>query len=631
MSASEAPTAMADEAPPRRRDDLACRFEQLSRARGVAARRFALHGLTQHLWLADPGTVSTALIERARAAGVDPAVLAPLTQPPPPHAVSVPFRGDEGGLVRQLLVSFDPVDGMDEAWLSPSAAIAVHQALACAERYAPPKAPGRYRLVAARPAALAGGVVVGPSLAAATVVSAVSLFTGRPVRPGVAVTGALRGDRVGEVGGIGAKVAGVKRVCTLHTLVLPHGNESEARAASGGSPLRIVPVSTLEALLAATLQAPAALTAPEQRVEQARRRFATGWSGYLWPTLAEEFARILAALPAARLDLRVEMLARLAAAARHLGDPSRSLQILDDALALTQTDLGRRAIPDAPLTYLFQQRAMTLRQLAAFGAAATAARRAVRVARRARLRGEEIKALGCAGLVARCRARLPEAIAAFERALAIQLAHDPQGAPRTRAYLLEALGDAGHEEAARNHYEHAVQELAQTAEPTARESKESWVRTAFGGTLRRMGYAAEACAVLDHPSVHRCLFEAPLPGLLARRHYGLALVADGQTERGFEVLAASPMTHGTSLWPHLRLLASLNVLHEALGRWEQGAFTPDIARRADVALDDIPREGPAAAWLAGPAARTRARLRRASPGPAPASLRLLLYRCARLG
>ena len=49
-----------------------------------------------------------------------------------------------------------------------------------------------------------------------------------------------------------------------------------------------------------------------------------------------------------RVDLRVEVLCRLAAAQRHLGDPAGSLAILEEAQQIVQSPEGRVAVPDEP-------------------------------------------------------------------------------------------------------------------------------------------------------------------------------------------------------------------------------------------------------------------------------------------
>ena len=472
----------------------------------------------------------------------------------------------------------------------------------------------------------------GRSLGAATLVSAISLWTDRPVRTDVVVTGALAGLAIASVGGVGAKVQaahahGAARV------VVPSADAAEARRVAESleeGPL-VVAVADVEALLEATLQStPGPRVHPERAVAEARRLFASGWRGYRWPTVRESYSRLSGTLPEGRLDLRVEVLTRLAAAQRHLGDPVGSLALLEEAAAMARSPEGRLAVPDAPITILHQQMAMTHRQLCRFGDAGRAAERGVRVARSARLRSELIKALGCAGLVAMARGRVEPAVEAFERSLEVTLAHDPHRTARTRAYLIEAHAAAGDPEQAERQFDAAMEELARVDEPEERRSRESWVRTSWGGGLVRLGRADEAVAILDVPSVRASVAEEPLPGLLARRHLGLALVASGAEERGFEVLAASPLVHGRALEPHLRFLAHLNVLFEARARIVTQRWGPDIAGRARAALLHVPRYGRVEAHLGRSLERARRMLDQVHPPRSTRALDALLERCAQL-
>src|SRR5690606_4066878 len=136
-----------------------------------------------------------------------------------------------------------------------------------------------------------------------------------------------------------------------------------------------------------------------------------------------------------------------------------SLRVLESARAIAESDSARDAIPDAPLTLLEQQRAMTELKLFRLREAGRAARRAIAIARRARLRGEQVKALGCAGLVAMGQRRHDVARGYFEEALALTLLHAPEDAARSRVYLLDALGRLGREDEARAHWRAAMDEV----------------------------------------------------------------------------------------------------------------------------------------------------------------------------
>jgi len=604
-------------------------IEGVREARGIAARRFARDALARGLMNADPGAVSEADRAAALSLKVDPSTVAAASAPRLPHAVAVPLVArDRGvGFVRQVHVAFDPVGlWVDEGWLDPTARRALGDALAAAARVAsPPRELEQYRLVAAQPAALRRSRVDGPSLAAAALASAVSLWTERPVRDDTVVTGAVRGDAVLPVGEMGAKVEAAAAHGATRILV-PAGDAAEARRRAGEG-LAVVPIDGVEALLAEALAPAEARVHPDRAMDEARRVFSSGWRGYRWPTVRETLSRLGGTLPEGRLDLRVEALTRLAAAHRHLGDPAGSLDLLREAEAIAGSEEGRAAVPDAPLTYLFQHMAMTHRQLCRFEEATESAARSVAIARTARLRGELIKALGCAGLVAMSEARTADAIAAFGESLEVAERHDPTRNARTRAYLIEAHAAAGDEEGARTQAEAALAALRDAGEDGG--SRESWVRTSWAGALLALRRPDEAIAALDVPAVRASLEEEPLPGLLARRHLGVALAEGARPEHGFEILAASPVVHGRALEPHLSFLAHLNVLFEARARLARGAWSRDVEGRAARALTHVPRHGRVEAFLGAALGEVRAQLEAGAPDLD--RLDALLTRCARLG
>lgn len=608
-------------------------LERARSARGIAARRFALDALARGLFCADPGTVDAATREAALALRVDPSTVGAAAAPRQPHAVTVPLVGSaEGAFVRQVHVVFDPVALLVDADpLEPSARRAIAAAIRRAALDAPPPSdPALHRLVAARPEALAAARIEGPSLAAAAYASAIALWTGRRVRDGVVVSGALAGDAVISVGAIPAKVQAA-HAHRARVLVVPAADAPLARSAAGalGAALEVVGVASVAALADAVLEPSAGRRArPERDVEDARREFGTGWRGYRWPTIHASLSRVAGTLPTERVDLRVEILSRLAAAQRHLGDPAGSLAILEEASAIAASPEGRIGVPDEPLAYLLQQAAMTKKQLGRFAEARRDAAAAVDVARGARLRGVLVRALGVVGLVALAEDDADAAVAAFEESLAVLLAHDPHATARTRAYLIEAHATAGRFEPAAAQLRAAMDELAR-ADEDERRASESWVRTSWGGALLSLGRASDAVEALDHPSVRASLEEEPLPGLLARRWLGLALARAGMAARGFEVLAASPIVHGRALEAHLAFLAHLNVLYEAEARAEAGAFGPDVAGRALRAHEHVPAYALADPSVAEAHRAVGEALARGAP-PERAALAALLARCRRL-
>lgn len=610
----------------------------LDRARSatsIAERRFALDALARGLLLSDPGAVDVTTRAAALALRVDPSTVAAASAPREPHAVAVPLVGRERDLafVRQVYVAFDPVGLLlDEGFLEARARRATIAAIEQAARHAPPPSdPALHQLVAARSGALAGARIDGPSLGAATYLSAVSLWTGRPIRDGVVVTGAIQGCAVVGVGAMEEKV----RAAAAHRaveIIVPAADEAEARRVAAtivGAPA-VVGVADLEALRGAGVSKDAGpRLRPERAVEEVQALFATGWSGYRWPTIAAALSRVSGTLPAERVDLRVDVLSRLGAAQRHLGDPVGSLAILEEAAVIVASEEGRRGVPDEHIAYLHQQISMTHLQLCQFADATREARRGAAVARKARLLGTLIKALGCVGLVALSRGDIDAAIAAFEESLAVARDFDPHRTARTHAYLIEAHGAARDFEAARTHFEAAMGELDVADDDSDRRARESWVRTSWGGALVVLDRAQEAIDAFDAPGVRASIEDEPLPGLLVRRWLGLALLRAGNAEEAFEILAASPLAHGRALAPHLRFLAHLNVLFEAHARTEHGAWGPDIAGRASRALEQLPRYGRVPRFLGKPLADVRGSLDRGRPPP-PKAMAALLDRCGRL-
>ncbi|MGF1468267.1 MAG: hypothetical protein ACFCGT_19265 [Sandaracinaceae bacterium] len=560
---------------------------QARAAQGIAERRYALEALAQGLLWADPGTVGAAEREAARALAVDPSALASASRPRLPHAVAVPLAapGRSSAIVRQLHVAYDPVGLPDPGAFGARARRGILAALdAAAARVAPPTPVASHRLVAARPEVLREVHIEGGSLAASAFLSAVALWTGRQLRTDRAVSGALSGGRLAPVGDVALKVAAGAARADLRALVVPVAVAAEARRiAAGGSGVEVIGVDDLDDLVEALVEGPRRLERPEALVEEARRHFAQGWRGYRWPSVREHLGRVSGILPEARVDLRVEVLGRLAAAERHLGDPVASLRALSAARSIADGEEGRRAVPDGPRTYLEQQTAMTLRQLERLPEAARAARRGAAIARRARLRGELVKALGCVGLVALSRRRVGEAVEAFAEALALQQRHDPQGTPRSQAYLIDALGVGGDEAGVHEAFEGAQRALARLP-ADVRRGQEAWVRSAFAGALLRLGQPAEAAEALDVEAVRPSLAEEPLPGLRIRRVLGVALARSGDPMRGYELLGASVAAYGRALAPHHRTLAHLNVLHEARERLAEGALGRDATARARRAL-----------------------------------------------
>lgn len=542
-------------------------LDRLASASGIADKRYARAALERALTRADPGELTDADAARARALGVTREAIDAASRHPPPHAVRVPLVAEDGTvLVRSFEVAFEPVE--ERKVLGDEADAAAREAIAraAAQLTARPDS-RRYRFVPSSPAALGAAWIDGRSLGAAAFVSALSLFSDRPVRDRAVITGALEGDRVTSVGSVRSK-AEAARALGATRVVVPSADAAEAPFAIG--------VATLDALADACLEPQVAASDPDALVELAARAARDGWSGYRWRSVRERVTRALAIVPEGRPELRVDALAQLAAASRHLGDLIGSAEAIELALAIVASAAGRRGVPDEVLCRLERQRAMHERGRGRLGVAARAAKRAVAIARRARLRGELLKSLGTEGLVTMARGDDAGALAPLEEALAITIERTPREAARSRAYLVEALGRLGRLDEARAHAEAALAECAEQGERG--RAKEAWVRTSLGLALAWNERWDETRAALDRPAVHEAIARDPLPGLVARRWLGVALARLGDVARAASLLGASAYAYGDALEPSLRFVADVNLLHELAERAARGDLDVDTVR-----------------------------------------------------
>lgn len=571
------PRARAEEEP------LEVCARAVERASGIAARRYALDQLERALLCADPGSVR---LDRGRleALGVSRAILDAIDVELPPHAVKVPFVFHDGtanrAIVRAVMVTADVAPLHRPGWsLGTTALLAVRSAMALAIRHAAQTTDAdKLRLVPVSPGALAGVEVDGPSLAAAAYVSTLAFLSGRRVRPTYAVTGAVVGRRLGAVGSLDDKLAAARTLGLR--LVAPSADVALAREG-------VVAVADLESLAELMLEpAPRDLDI-DAEVLAAARASESGWNGYRWPAVREVVTRVLARVPATRPELHVELLARLAATERHLGRTHESFAAIASAERILRTRAAALAVPDEPRIRLLRQKAMTYRQAYRVRQALKAAAASVELARRARLRVELSFSLGAAGLCALAARRPREAVAAFEEALSLMRVLRPSQVSRSRAYLVEALGRAGELGRARRHYALALEEAESDAR-RGEEGKVAWVRTSFAAALRASAKHREAVDVLSDPSVVRAIAEMPLPGLLARRHLGLARLAcaSSAAERAsaLVLLEDSPFAYD-GLEPGLAQTAYVNVLHAALARARSGE---DVSKQVASSLRRLP-------------------------------------------
>ncbi len=611
-------------------------------ARGVSVRRYLLGRCEEALRLADPGSISEAVRTQALELGLPIAAGAGA----PSHAVLVPFEAMGIGLVRTLFVTFRPHtpedDGsVDDAMrVSRSSQAAVRRALQLAAVHEGRGDASGHLLTAAQPAAFRGVRIRGASLGAATYVSAMSLWTRRAVLPGVVVTGALQGSSMRSVGKLAAKLDGVRGAPFEGLkLVVPAPDRDALPAKVEG--VEIIGVADTDALLEATLsELPPPAPRHDELVYDALRAFNSGWQGWRWAGMRAQLEELLVTLPARRIDLHVQVLAMLGAAVRHLGDPDESMRILDRGTRLAESPEGRAGVPDAPLVWLERQRAMTLRQLGVFETARDAASNAVRISQEARMRDQLIWSHGTAGLVATSLSDPEAAIEHQRSALRIALDHAPASAPRSAAYLVEALGRAGRLDEARQAFAEGLDLISRHVDGRSALSKMVWLRISFASALLEAEQHAEALEALNQPNVRDAILAQPMPGLLGRRLLGAALVALGDLEAGYALLAASPSAYGRLLNGHNAFVAQQNVLHEVVLRAYHDRLSRDAVARAHIAIEGLPQYE-AATRLLGPIAREALEALHTEPADAHASqarrlaidgsVRRLLRACERLG
>lgn len=582
---------------------VAMRFEALlawcEAASNVSERRYRLSGLERALVRADPGAVSPEQRSRAEQLGVSPALFEGLLDEVPAHAVRVALvcepSGD--GLLRLMQVANDPtVHGAYAIAFDRAARRAIADAISLAvERARVPWEGARYCFTTTAPDALQcpglGVPVRGPSLGAAAFVSAFSLCTGRPVRRGLVVTGRLVGSKVRDVGRLGVKLGAIATArADVARVIVPAVSLADARRdfARGPRGVEIVGVSTTEELIDAALEAAApSRVHVRHRVAEIRREFEGGWRGFRWYALRDRVERLAAEVPESCADLKVEALSMLGAIQGHLGSPKESLAVLEEALRFARSSEARDAVPDLPLAHLYQHLSMTRMKLGRFGEARAAAASAVRASKRGRLRDELHKSFGCVGLVELGAARPRAAVAAFEAALALAHAHASESCARSHAYLIQALGVAGDAARVAQEFATACAHLRDHDDGANREHTEAWLRTSHGGALVACGKLDEATRALDVPCVRDAITNAPLPGLLARRHLGIALAAGAHSRDGYALLAPSPIAHPL-LAGGLLFTAQVNVLCEARARLRHADWDRDIEGRALAELDRFP-------------------------------------------
>ncbi|MFW6066983.1 MAG: tetratricopeptide repeat protein [Myxococcota bacterium] len=553
---------------------------------------------------ADPGSLAADDRPRLEALGWPSRAIELLTGDPPPSAVHVPLVAldEQRGFCRCMIASYDPsgLRSYREQYDAASRAAAEDGLRAAALALGRPPLEG-YTFLPVLPGALRGVRISGESIGAAAAVSAASLWSGRWVREGTAVTGRVAGDRVASVGGLEAKVDALVHRPDIRRLVVPAEDEALVRALAEARGIEgeVWGARTVTELLDAALEPePRPEVHPDRAVEEAQAAYGRGWQGWQWPALLDWFERLALRIPSRRPDLQVRVFAMLGAIHRNLGDPAEGLEMLEEALAILQTEEGEISVPHDARTFLYRHLAVTLRALCRFDEALEAARKAEAQAREGHLRRDLAFALGTRGLVHLSLDQNDDAIACQSAALKHLLRIDPAYAPRTRAYLIQAFGFAGRTEEAMAQFEAGMRQLRSSPDPVRRRTDEQWLRTRLAGALRGAAHAPTVRDVLAAPSVQAALEAQPLPGLLARRWLGLALVDIGERARGYALLAESTTAHPQAQEPHVRFIAHLNVLHEGRARAMHGDLDRDATSRMRHALSHLPQSPQAAAHLA---------------------------------
>lgn len=575
------------------------------RAHGVAERRFFLGEARRALPLLEPHALSIADAKLAEALGVAAARAAATSDVVPPHSVIVPFALASLGLSRRVVVSYAAFDEQEAVQLSGETRAAVRDALRCATTFGRASQPlDRYRLTMWRPGLENSLFVTGQSLGPAVLVSACSLWTERSVKAGTAITAILSARDVTPAGGLAEKIEGLSFRGDLTRLIVARGEGAIARslfAARQRSDVAVVEVSNVDELLDAALEPErASVVDVDEAVQTLRRDFERGWEAFEWPTLRERAERLLGSMSAHRPDIEVDLWTMTAAARRHAGDAQGSFRAINKAKSLARRHA--RSVPDAVLCRLHLHASMTLLGLGRRSAARVEAETARDLAKRARLVGEEIKALGCVGLVARALGNVVDAIQAQEAALTLVHSYRPTGCARTHAYIIDALGMKGDVSRARKSFHNALDHLHGLPQRRARDH-ESWLRIAFGGALVRNARSREALLVLDVPCVHERIQADANPGLWARRYLGLALMHDVATfDRGAALLAQSPGAYALEPRSKLAKSALLNVLLEADASIRANRMTLEVEARALLAMERLGARG----------ANARSRLTKAS-------------------
>lgn len=560
-------------------------------ASGVALRRFLIAEAVSAASVVDPGSLSADQLESAHELGISLSLDVSGSEEAPPHSVLVPFAIDGISVARRMLVSFSFEEEGDALSLHDDSVSAIAGALREAAVKASPAHPvDRYRFTMWKPGVEGELHISGRSLAPAVFVSAVSLWRDTHVIPGTAITGILAGTQMSAAGGLSEKIEGLSARSDFKRLVVAPGESEIARSLLGThqrGDVTVVEASDLASLLRLSLaDTPSSSLDVDDEMNKIRRDFDRAWETFRWPVLRERVERMAGSFVGQRPDLEVELWTMVGAARRHLGELDDGMRALTRAFEIAKQN--ELLVPDAPLIRLWTHHSMGALALGRMQEATKSAATALRIARRSRLRGEQIKALGCVGLVARARGRLRAAEKAQRDALVLVHEHKPNGCARSHAYLIACLGALHETEEARQIYDEGMDHL-RGLEPLRARDHESWLRISLGGALVANGLMRQAAELLDVPCVQERIARDANPGLWARRYLGMALMHDPATvSRGVALLSASPGAYILPAASQLNMVASTNVLLEAQVRIAQNSVDDDLLTRVQNAMRWLP-------------------------------------------
>ena len=573
-------TSLEDAAAVGRLDVIA---HALASASGPAQKRFAAALAQRAVDVAEPSELSELVVCAFESAGVRLPKHVALEAPS--QSLVVPFVHREIGFARRMLASFDMHVAARGIWLSEEALHAVEHAFRAAAKKATPAHPlARYRFTPWLSDGLAHVHVDGASLGAAAFVSAFSLWSGRAVVPGTAMSAALVGDAVRGVDGVAKKIEALCARADIRRIVVARENAEIARAAlSEKSQIELLFAGNLNDLISLSVaeyaSPPRAL---DERMDELKSLFDRGWDAYRWPFIRERIEQ-LASETHRRPDLDVEVWTMLGAAERHLGNVRASAHALKKAegIAAHATD----DIPDATRARLFDHLALTQLALGDFRDAARHARLALRATERGHLRLAQIKAHSCIGLVELARGHAEKAVTAQRASLELAHRFRPDNCARSHAYLMDALGKTNNRRALDAAFREAMKHLA-VLPKREQELREPWLRVSYGGGLVEMGAFAAALKALDIPLVRERVDRDIVPGLFARRHIGRALAAQKATrEDGWRLLSESLFAYEFGHNSRFHVSAAINIVFECVLRAHAISLTDDARKRLTAALE----------------------------------------------